>query len=192
MDIRNIFTEDTDLNIVKSWLCGSTDGQTYSLGERFLPRLTDPRAENHTDCIEGKWDEVIGYWHFFKVDDPALQTAAEDMLKRIEDFIAEVNADPDKFFPKPEPYTLSELKGNIDYWVTAISELDGMDEIRREVYAKAGADFDEHVCPAEFEKEFTEVADRYKFRFTYDGRISSYDLTAGKNREGKEVRHEVL
>lgn len=185
MDIRNIFTEDSDLNIVKSWLCGSTDGQTYSLGERFLPRLTDPRAENHTDCIEGKWDEVIGYWHFYKVDDPALQTAAEDMLKRIEDFIAEVNTDPDKFFPKPEPYTLSELKGNIDYWVTAISELKGIDEIRREVYEKAGSDFDAQL------KAFAEVADRYKFRFTYYGRISSYDLTAVKNREGKEVRHEV-
>lgn len=185
MDIRNIFMEDTDLNIVKSWLCGSTDGQTYSLGERFLTRITAPQAAFNFDRIEGRWDDVIGYKHDFKVDDPALQSAAEDMLKRIEDFIAEVNADPDKFFPKPEPYTLSELKGNIDYWVTAISELKGIDEIRREVYEKAGSDFDAQL------KAFAEAADRYKFRFTYYGRISSYDLTADKNREGKEVRHEV-
>ena len=191
MDTPNIYMEDTDLNIIKSWLCGSTDGQTYSLCERFLPRLTDPRAKFNTCCLWGKWDEVIGYRHDFKVDDPALQAEAEAMLKRIEDFIAEVNADPDKFFPKPT-YTLSELKDNFDAWLTAIIELDGMDEIRREVYAKAGADFDKDVYPPEFEKEFTEVADRYQFRFTYFGRISSYNLRATQDGEGKEVRHEVL
>lgn len=29
MDCSNIFTEDTDINIIKSWLIGCSDGQTY-------------------------------------------------------------------------------------------------------------------------------------------------------------------
>ena len=97
MDTINIFTEDTDLNIVKSWLCNATDGQTYPF-DRFAKRITCPQAGFRFDEIEGLWDDIIGYKHDYKVDDPALEGEAEALLKRLNEFIDDVNANPDKYF----------------------------------------------------------------------------------------------
>jgi hypothetical protein len=96
MDTINIFTEDTDLNIVKSWLCNATDGQTYPF-DRFAKRITCPQAQYRFDEIEGLWDERIGHKHDYKVDDPAMQVEAEETLKRLNDFIDDVNANPEKY-----------------------------------------------------------------------------------------------
>lgn len=93
MHTINIFTEDTDLNIVKSWLCNSTDGQTYPF-DRFVMRIKCPWV----DLIEEKWEAIIGNKHDYKVDDPALEGEAEALLKRLNEFIDDVNANPDKYF----------------------------------------------------------------------------------------------
>lgn len=104
MDIANIFTEDSDLNIIKSWLCNSTDGQTYSISDRFLPRIKVP-DDLVWDFIniETEWDEIIGWKHDYKVDDPAMEKAAEAMLARIQDFIQKVNAAPEAYFNPFKP-----------------------------------------------------------------------------------------
>lgn len=96
MDTPNIFTEDTDLNIIKSWLCDSTDGQTYSINDRFLPRIKIP-DELEWD-FGGDWDEIIGWKHDYKVDDPEMQKRAEEMLRDINAFIRKVNANPQGYF----------------------------------------------------------------------------------------------
>ena len=97
MNTINLFTEDTDLNIVKSWLCNATDGQTYPF-DRFAVRIKAPQAKFRFAEIEGLWSEIIGYEHDYKVDDPALEETAEALLKRLNEFVEEVNANPDKFF----------------------------------------------------------------------------------------------
>lgn len=81
-------------------------------------------------------------------------------------------------------YTLPELaeKVHIDSWVEGISAMCAMDEIRKEVYDMAGMveDEDNPICPAEFETEYTELADKYKFRFNRKGQIVSFNLNADK------------
>lgn len=94
--IVNIFTEDTDINIIKSWLVGSTDGQTYSINDRFLPRIKE--LEFNFDCIEEAWDNIIGYKHDYKIDDPKLSEVANGILKNLNEFIENVNKDPQKYF----------------------------------------------------------------------------------------------
>ena len=97
MNTINIFTEDTDLNIIKSWLCNATEGQTYPF-DRFRKRLKFPQAEFRFDEIEGLWNEKIGNKHDYKVDDPAMEDEAKALLKRLNEFIDDVNANPDKYF----------------------------------------------------------------------------------------------
>ena len=112
MDTPNIFTEDTDLNIVKSWLCGSTDGQTYSVNDRFLPRIKIPEGLEWDFCgIETEWDEIIGLKHDYKVDDPELEKKAEETLANIYAFIKKVNAEPQKYFNEvKDPTKAQETK----------------------------------------------------------------------------------
>ena len=77
-------------------------------------------------------------------------------------------------------YTLPELakKVHIDSWVEGISAMCAMDDIRKEVYDMAGMveDEDNPICPAEFETEYTELAEKYNFRFNRKGQIVSFDL----------------
>ena len=78
-------------------------------------------------------------------------------------------------------YTLPELaeKVHIDSWVEGISAMCAMDDIRKEVYDMAGMveDEDNPICPAEFESEYTALAEKYAFRFNRKGIIVSYDMT---------------
>ena len=41
MDKANIFTEDNDFNICKSWLCGATDGATFSIGDWWWKKIDE-------------------------------------------------------------------------------------------------------------------------------------------------------
>lgn len=81
-------------------------------------------------------------------------------------------------------YTLPELadKVDIDAWVEGISAMCNIDAIRKEVYDMAGMVEDEGnpICPAEFETEYTELAEKYKFRFNRKGEIVSFNLNADK------------
>ena len=81
-------------------------------------------------------------------------------------------------------YTLPELadKVDIDAWVEGISAMCNMNAIRTEVYNMAGKveDEDNPICPAEFETEYTELAEKYKFRFNSKGEIVSFYLNADK------------
>ena len=96
MDCANIFAEDTDINIIKSWLIGCSDGQTYPINDRFLPRIKG--LEFNFERIEEQWNNIIGYKYDYKIDDPNLEKVANDMLKNINEFIDNVNKDPQKYF----------------------------------------------------------------------------------------------
>lgn len=96
MDCSNIFTEDTDINIIKSWLIGCSDGQTYPINDRFLPRIND--IEINFYKIEEDWNNIIDYEYYYKIDDPNLEKVANNMLKNINEFIENVNKDPQKYF----------------------------------------------------------------------------------------------
>lgn len=96
MDCANIFSEDTDINIIKSWLIGCSDGQTYPINDRFLPRIKCLKF--NFDRIEEQWDNIIGFKTDYKIDDPNLDKVANDILKNINEFIKKVNRDPKKYF----------------------------------------------------------------------------------------------
>lgn len=96
MDCANIFAEDTDINIIKSWLIGCSNGQTYPINDRFLPRIKNPGF--NFDRIEEQWDNIIGFKNDYKIDDPNLEKVANDILKNINEFIDNVNKDPQKYF----------------------------------------------------------------------------------------------
>ena len=101
-EITNLWKEDTDENIVKSWLVGLTDGQTYSINDRFLPRITTPLFCGNFDCIEAEWDEIIGPCIRCKIDDELLEPQAQKIVKGLNDFIARINADPNRYCKKQE------------------------------------------------------------------------------------------
>lgn len=113
MGTANIFTEDTDINIIKSWLVGCSDGQTYPINDRFLPRING--FDINFDCIEEAWDNIIGWKHDYKVDDPKLSEVANDILKNINEFIENVNKDPQKYFGAKKKYIvhLSAVVDNV-------------------------------------------------------------------------------
>lgn len=95
MDKINIFTENTDINIIKSWLIGCSDGQIYPINDRFLPRI---RGIEFNDRIEEQWDNIMGSKYDYKIDDPNLEKVANDILNNINRFIENVNKDPKKYF----------------------------------------------------------------------------------------------
>lgn len=61
-------------------------------------------------------------------------------------------------------------------WVRAISAMSEMDRMRAEACALAGVKDSEDMCPAELEKEYTELANRYGFLFDAEGAIKCYAL----------------
>lgn len=97
-EIANLWSEDTDENIVKSWLVGITDGQTWSVNERFLKRITTPAFGMNFDCIEERWDDIIGYKHNWKLDEVGLDDEVKRIVKELNELIADINANPDKYF----------------------------------------------------------------------------------------------
>lgn len=102
MDCANIFSEDTDINIIKSWLVGCSDGQTYPIIDRFLPRIKLLNMD--FDNIEEAWDDIIGWKYDYKIDDPKLNDVANDILKNLNEFIDTVNKDPQKYFGSKKKY----------------------------------------------------------------------------------------
>lgn len=100
MDTANIFTDETDFNICKSWLCGSTDGATYSLSDCFgwkiIERPDGVPQNAYNNLVEGcfctqEWEDAVGYKHDYKVDDPNLDLQAARMVKRIDAYIKKLN-----------------------------------------------------------------------------------------------------
>ena len=141
MDTPNIFKEDTDINIVKSWLCDSTEGQTYSLSARFLPRIKIPEGLDWDFCdIEAEWDEIIGWKHDYKVDDPEMEKKAEETLANINSFIERVNAKPQKYFKEVKKERKNEVEEKASdkvYDIIHKAQLMIVDEME-----KAGIKFD--------------------------------------------------
>lgn len=112
-DIVNLWSEDTDLNVVKTWLVGGTDGQTYSITDRFLPRIKiDEEVYEYDYCdIEGAVDEIIGYKHDYKLDDPELEVRAKEIVDGMVKLVESINAHPENYFS----FTQKELISREEY-----------------------------------------------------------------------------
>lgn len=100
MDKANLFTEDNDFNICKSWLCGSTDGATWSLSEWFNKKVAEcpvgvdsVKYDCETDGIFSceEWEEAVGWNHDYKVDDPKVDEEAQAMADRLNAYVEKVN-----------------------------------------------------------------------------------------------------
>lgn len=99
-DIENLWSEDSAVNVVKTWLVGGTSGQTYTVTILFLPKLKVDETKYVVDyCdIEPQIDEIIGYKHDYKLDDPELPVRAQEIISGLEEFIQKVNANPERYF----------------------------------------------------------------------------------------------
>ena len=95
MEIVNLWNENTDLNIVKTWLLGTTDGQTYPIIDRWAPKFHTPGFL----CLDGlaEFDDIIGYKYDWKLDDPNLDAEAERIVRELDAFIEKVNAHPELY-----------------------------------------------------------------------------------------------
>lgn len=123
MDIANLFMEDTDFNICKSWLCNSTDGQTYSLsdwfGRKIHPCPVDVLSSDYENVLENcfasdEWEDSIGYFHDFKVDSKTTDIEAKKMANRLNAYIGKLNAKIDalKRIPPGEMKNMKTLNKN--------------------------------------------------------------------------------
>lgn len=123
MDIANLFREDNDFNICKSWLCNSTGGQTYSLsdwfGRKLHPCPTDALTTEYYNIVDGcfttqEWEDAIGYFHDCKVDGEDTDKEAGKMVKRLNDYIDRLNAKIDalKRIPPGEMKNMKALNKN--------------------------------------------------------------------------------
>lgn len=99
-DIVNLWIEDSDLNIVTTWLVGGTSGQTYSILDRFLPRIKiDEDKYIYDFCdIETEVNEIIGYKYDYKLDDLELIPRAREIVDGLNAFVEKVNAHPENYF----------------------------------------------------------------------------------------------
>jgi hypothetical protein len=108
-DIENFWSEDSDLNIVMTWLMNGTGGQTYSILDQFLPRIRIDETKYVYDFadIEGQFDEIIGPDHHFKIDDPELPKRAHSIVNGLNEIVRKINERPQDYFteaaPKPVP-----------------------------------------------------------------------------------------
>lgn len=108
-EITNLWSEDTDENIVKTWLLGCSDGQTFPICNRFLKRITTPLLNCNFDRIEQEWDEIIGPCIRCKIDDPELEIRAAKIVKGLNDLINRINANPEKYFGDVKETVNSQL-----------------------------------------------------------------------------------
>jgi hypothetical protein len=99
-EIEKLWGEDTDLNVVKTWLLNGTFGGTHTVVDRFLSKLkVDETKYDYDYCdIEMPIDEIIGYKHDYKLDDPELEVRAKEIVDGLTKFVREVNANPGKYF----------------------------------------------------------------------------------------------
>ena len=141
-------------------------------------KVTITRTETYTNVVEveAENEEQAKDIVWQKDSTEGFEYDCPDDVKT--DIKAEEKEDPNRTYTLPE---LAE-EVHIDSWVEGISAMCNMDEIRKEVYEMAGMEEDEDdpICPAEFETEYTELAEKYNFRFNRKGQIVSFDLSAGK------------
>lgn len=122
MDTPNIFKEDTDFNICKSWLCGSTDGQTYSISDHFGAKMRRPDGMDEMEwwnLTEGffnwqVWEDVVGWKHDYKVDDPEVDIAAQKMADGLNALIDKLNADPGYWKNETQTVDTGTFYGNAE------------------------------------------------------------------------------
>ena len=150
MDTPNIFTGDNDFNICKSWLCGSTDGQTYSISDwwdkKLLPCPEGSDRSKYDDILDScfaaeEWEDAIGYKHDYKVDDPKLDAEATAMVDRLDRYVAKLNRQIASLTADGEPhFKTGKHKFTVDvHWDVARSyevEAESREEAQRIIQEK--------------------------------------------------------
>lgn len=125
MDTPNLFMEDTDFNICKSWLCNSTDGGTYSINDHFEGKMKCPANmsqdkffQQTVDFFETyEWNKAIGYKHDYKIDDPEVDKVANKMVKELNALIDRLKEDPDyRYWDDFGVWVLECKKNGEDYF----------------------------------------------------------------------------
>jgi hypothetical protein len=118
MGNANLFMEDTDFNICKSWLCNSTDGETYILsdwfGRKLHPCPVNVLHSEYEDILDGcfsseEWEYSIGYFHDFKVDSEITDIEAEKLANRLNAYVNTLNAKIDAL-KKISPGEMKNIK----------------------------------------------------------------------------------
>ena len=101
-EIINLWKEDSDYNVVKTWLVGGTGGQTFSILDRFIPRIKvdDKMFVYDFGDIEQEVDEIIGWKHDYKLDDEDIDKRTHEIVNGLSDFVNKVNANPGNYFSK--------------------------------------------------------------------------------------------
>lgn len=100
-EFKNLWSKDTDVNVIASWLVGMSDGATYPITDRFFWRISIASGVSFED-IEEKWDKAIGPCMYFSVDDEKLFPTARVICDNLYALIEDVNAHPEKYVSRPK------------------------------------------------------------------------------------------
>lgn len=113
--MKNIFTEDSRLNIVKSFLCGCSDGQTYPIIEKVfrfnvdkIKMIEDKGFEYDCCVVNDKISMIVGPRVDYKVDDPNLTIIANDILVDLDSLRSNLVEYPERFFQKKNTNNINE------------------------------------------------------------------------------------
>lgn len=130
-DVINMFTEDSEINYLKTWLCGGSGGQTYPIHDKIFDINVDEimrRGFAYDFCdIEMQFDNALGFKHDYKVDDKELDSVANDILNRLHSLSKDINENPSKYFKHIEAtdletYCLDNLGVKPSYIVDIICD----------------------------------------------------------------------
>jgi len=112
MNKYNLFTTTDDpvtdkLNIIKSWLCGCSDGETYPILQKVadidFKRVDLEHFDGSTFSMEEQLNDIIGYDYNHSIDDPELDGIAKRMLDEIDALMEDIYAHPEKYMDRKQP-----------------------------------------------------------------------------------------
>lgn len=108
--IDNLWTETGDegrdrLNVLKSWLCDSTGGDTSSIHSRILNRWRGRvTSKGYDPVFSGRmsalFDRIMPVDSAMKVDDPETERTARELLDLLYELEDEVSEHPELYFRK--------------------------------------------------------------------------------------------
>lgn len=108
--IDNLWMETVDegrnhLNVLKSWLCNSTGGDTSSIHSRILNRWRGRvTSKGYDPVFSGRmsalFDKIMPVESAMKVDDPETERTARELLDLLYELEDEVSEHPELYFRK--------------------------------------------------------------------------------------------
>ena len=91
------------MNIVKTWLIGTTGGATYPITDWFLKKIhvDEKGCKFVADVVGGAaWDDCIGPCPYLRLDSPDLEDRAKEIIRSLNDLVDNINLHPGEYgFP---------------------------------------------------------------------------------------------